>query len=163
MEKKKSHLQKAPLAASVNTQTAIVNVVQSTSKSVSAINERIADLLFDFQSDNSSDSIMKRDLAKAKALAQKLLDDKKAESSTLLGIMGKCMIPGCDVHTLTFLGEIIDHYAEKSPLDPPFARAREALKNASSSTVGVIVYDSKIELIQLDGTVKAGQGGYEIS
>jgi hypothetical protein len=87
---------------------------------------------------------------------KQLLAQKQGENSHFLGIMGKCMIDGCDVHTLTTQGDIIEHFPVGEPTAPIFTRAREALSQATSNTVGVLVYDDRIEMILLDGTIRRG-------
>ncbi len=154
MERKKQPMPAKPQSTSALTKTAKVETASLQPESASAVNQRLADLLFDLQSDNEKDSVLKTNPEGAKAQAKGLLAEKQAESPTLIGIMGKCMIPGCDVHTLTLTGEIIEHFTRGQQIDAAFSRARELLSNASSATVGVLVYDSKLELIQLDGTIK---------
>jgi hypothetical protein len=154
VEPKKKKELKPSTSSSILNNTATVSSGSSSAKA-SAVNEQIADLLFELQGDNQKDHVLQTNPEKSKCDAKEILAEKQAESPRFLGVMGKCMIPGCDVHTVTLDGNIIEHFSYGKQIDPAFSKARQVLANATSNTVGVLVYDSGIEIIFLDGTIKS--------
>lgn len=152
--KKQKSLKNSTSASSVTTPAIEVESAARIKPHGSELNQQIADLLFDLQNDKDEDSSLRSAPARVKSHTQNLLSAKQTENSKFLGIIGKCTIPGCDVHTLTIAGEIIEHIPTGASIDPAFSRARDFLSSQPSSSVGVLVYSSHFELLQLDGSVK---------
>ena len=85
---------------------------------------------------------------------KEVVEEKKIEAPKLLGILGRCAIEGCDVHTLSDSGDYINHFTPSEALSGQFAKARMALQQCDSPTIGILVYNDRLELISLNGTVK---------
>ncbi len=114
---------------------------------------QLADLLFDLQNDNRTDNVINMHSEEVHDQAHKLIEEIKQESPRFLGTIGKCYIPGCDVHTLSSSGEIIEHYEPHQRLHPSFEKAREIIKSRKDlSDAGILVFEDHIEILSLDGS-----------
>ncbi len=144
-------------STSASERQAKVDIAVAPPRLVSELNANIADLLFDVQSEWDRGSVDSQ--RKAADGAKTLLQQLALESPTLMGLMGKCTISGCDVHTLTVDGDIAQHFNEDHPVPPEFEKARSFLSNAATSIVGVIVYsDGSFDVVLLDGSIKKQAG-----
>ena len=81
-----------------------------------------------------------------------ILKSAGAVDSKLLGVVGKCSVPGCDVHSLTLDNEIIEHYRPDQILAEQFQKARAHLNEGPDSVVAVMVFENHFEEIHLDGS-----------
>jgi len=120
----------------------------------SELNLRLANLLFDLQGDKNHDHVCGATPARGKESVKDTLKQKQLEKPLLLGVLGKCIIDGCNVHVLTATGNILEHIEVNKPMAPEFKAAREYLLRAADSAVGVLVYKDFMEVIRLDGSTE---------
>ena len=79
------------------------------------------------------------------------------EGGRFLGILGRCCISGCDVHTLSLSNDnviIARHFQESDVIPPEFNRARTWIQIAPSNVVAVLVYESGLQTLLLDGSTR---------
>jgi hypothetical protein len=70
----------------------------------------------------------------------------------LIAIVGRCLIPGCDVHFLSRELDIITHIETTSPIDAALARARSYWASPHPAAVAVLVYTDDTRILLMDGT-----------
>jgi hypothetical protein len=70
----------------------------------------------------------------------------------LIAIVGRCLIPGCDVHFLSRELDIITHIEATSPIDAALARARSYWASPHPAAVAVLVYTDRTRILLVDGT-----------
>ncbi|MEY4615088.1 MAG: hypothetical protein RJB66_48 [Pseudomonadota bacterium] len=131
-------------------------IQQGATSSLAKSCEALADFLFDLNREHEQNGKLTGN--PDKDLLAKLLSEKKKDDDSLLGALGKCRIYGCDVHKLTLNDEIIQHIGEREVLHTEFAKARELLRYADNSTIGILVYKDRLERVHLDGTVETISG-----
>lgn len=147
--------QKAPQKAqALQNKTQTAQVCTAAPTTANELNERLADLMFDLQKDGTHDSTLQMATQQVKEAAKAMVQEKKMENPKLLGVLGRCAIEGCDVHTLTDSGDFIDHFTPDQALAENFEKARALLLQSSSSTIGILVYSDHLECLSLDGTTK---------
>lgn len=86
-------------------------------------------------------------------LTQQLPELVQAQSE-FLGVLTRCMIPGCDVHTLSENKEIEDHFASAQSVPAGFERARALLNDSLDNVMCILVYNDHLELLYIDGTTE---------
>jgi len=77
-----------------------------------------------------------------------------AGGASLLGVLGRCALDGCDVHRLSWPScEIVEHYRVGQPVSAEFEAARTKLMCSPDTVVAVLIYNDHLEYVRLDGTV----------
>jgi hypothetical protein len=69
----------------------------------------------------------------------------------LLGVLGRCQIPGCDVHVLTLEDKVVCHIKSQSAISSNFSEARKYWRTPHDAAVAVLVYVDRLEVVLLDG------------
>lgn len=82
-----------------------------------------------------------------------------AAGASLLGVLGKCQIPGCDVHILTMDQEIVRHLSVDSATPSGFTAARAYWRAPHDAAIAVLVYSDHADVVMLDGTTMRLTGG----
>ena len=137
---------KDPNARSVvkpGVRAAVVSAVERATPMVA-----IADACFDIQ---SSENTGAEDIDRLVEALRRLL--QATASSQLLGLLGKCQLPGCDVHFLTPQQDILRHVEETAATPPVFTYAREWWRSPHDGTVALLVYTDRMEALMIDGSV----------
>lgn len=88
------------------------------------------------------------------------LDAEKASGNDeLLGILGPCVIPGCDVHILTLSqDDILDHIEGDESVPAGFESARDYLAGPDPGAVAALIYADHFDVLFLDGSRRRGTG-----
>ena len=73
--------------------------------------------------------------------------------SEWLGILGKCRLPGCDVHLLAPDQEILRHLETADSTPAGFSEARSYWEAPHESAVAVVVYTDRLEVVMVDGSL----------
>ncbi|MGK5085219.1 hypothetical protein WDW37_18175 [Bdellovibrionota bacterium FG-1] len=77
---------------------------------------------------------------------------RKAAGDGLTAIVSRCLIDGCDIHTLSLSDEILRHFDKTEILEGLMLRARDLLANSDERVFGVLVFKSRLELLYVTGT-----------
>ncbi len=88
-------------------------------------------------------------------LKNELYKSQTSESEPLIGLLGRCILSGCDVHSIDLENQTITHYKDSELTPTEYASAREILSSSPAYVVGVFVYDGKLQLLYVDGTLHA--------
>ncbi|MCR4653073.1 MAG: hypothetical protein K5744_05195 [Eubacterium sp.] len=72
--------------------------------------------------------------------------------ATLLGVISRCYIPGCDCHAISAEGEIMDHYETNRPLPEGFEKGRIVL-NRYPECACIEVYSNCCRVVNEDSSV----------
>lgn len=72
----------------------------------------------------------------------------------LLGIMSRCNLRNHDVHMLDSQDRIIMHFLSSENVPPEFSEARNQLKSLPPSVVSILIYDTHLEKLKLDGSTE---------
>ena len=80
--------------------------------------------------------------------------DSGAPPERLLGILAACAIEGCDVHFISEAETILRHLAKDDPIPSAFQWARQYLAASGPDVVAVLVFESRNQLLCLDGTLR---------
>ena len=78
-------------------------------------------------------------------------EDFKCES-IFLGVIAKCRISGCDIHSLDDNLEFDKHYKIHEQIDSTFTEARNVIQRLPDSAIGILVYSDHLEILHIDGT-----------
>lgn len=76
-----------------------------------------------------------------------------AGADQLLGVVGKCQIPGCDVHLMTIEQEVVRHLAQNDSTPTGFSDARSYWEAPHDGVVAVVVYADRMDAVLVDGGV----------
>jgi hypothetical protein len=87
------------------------------------------------------------------SVARAIPDTPVDGTSRLLGIVGKCRVPGCDVHMLSMEHEILRHLPAETATPPGFQEARAYWSAPHDAAVAVLVYTDRMEVLLMDGSV----------
>lgn len=104
----------------------------------------LADVCFDLQSSETSG-------ADAHAFAMRLLGCLSSSDNRVLGLLGRCQLPGCDIHFITHEHEIISHLETSTPIAREFKEARDYWRSPHDGAIAVIVYSDRMDVVFLDG------------
>ena len=74
--------------------------------------------------------------------------------NTLIGVLSKCYITGCDCHAIDSEGRILAHYAVGEKLTPELSRGREIFLNHAETCRCVEVYKQCCKIISATGEVE---------
>jgi hypothetical protein len=77
----------------------------------------------------------------------------KNETEKLLGIVGQCQIPSCDIHMLTKTDDIINHISLTESISPEFQNSRIYWKSPHEGAVALLVYSDHMDVILIDGSI----------
>lgn len=113
----------------------------------------LADLLFDlmhYEKDEKSSPLQVPQKTTA-TLKERDVD------STLIGVLARCAIEGCDVHKLTYPDfDIIEHYPEDEAVPEIFTEARTRINAMPQNTVAVLIFNDHMLFLRIDGTFSTG-------
>lgn len=82
-------------------------------------------------------------------LASRIIED----DNTIHGIISKCYISGCYVHSITSTGAIMDHYTENGPIPEELVMGRALYKKIKGKCSCIECYTHCCKIIAEDGTV----------
>jgi hypothetical protein len=84
-----------------------------------------------------------------------LLRNLKGGSDEIIGILGKCSVPGCDVHTIAFGTDVIvKHIGAGEAIDQVFLLARRHIDVAEGGVVAIIVFAGHLEELMVNGHIR---------
>ena len=109
---------------------------------------RVADALFDLTSSEREGATLPDEVAFLDFVSMLPSEER------LLGIVAACAIPGCDIHFVTVGGQILNHVGHTEALPPAFAPARALLLDAGADVVAVAVFETKLQFLCLDGSLR---------
>lgn len=141
--------QNVPVKSGGVIQSSSAKPMTATPQSSDRALRSLADALFDWQ---NSEKDHARDAIPA-ALLQSIRKMKRQDNQ-FLGLLGPCIVDGCDVHFLDANLEIIEHVGDGRRLEPPFERARKHWEVKSDSDLAALVFLDHYEVLRLDGSVK---------
>jgi hypothetical protein len=155
MEKKPERVWNPSMAPS-NAMAKKADLVTASHQSASQpLLQELADHWFDVAADERDSR-----LQVSTALVSGLLPAwVKGTGDRLLGILAACLIPGCDVHFITETEKILRHVRQSESLPKEFWSARDCLASSGSDVVAILVFESGIRPLTLDGALRLGLVG----
>ena len=124
-----------------------INII-SSEKILSMVSNELFEI---YLAERRDESVSEKPLTTTRKL---LIKWASPGESRLLGVIGKCMIPGCDVHLLTLQQYVIRHFDLSSAIPDSFENARAYLKAPEDGVIAVLVYNDHMEVLMVDGTVR---------
>lgn len=88
------------------------------------------------------------------ALSVELSLLKNIETDNFVGIIGKCLISGCDVHALDSNFQIIKHFKSNESIDSAFEKARKVAQNLPEGVIGILVFEKTLIFLHLNGELE---------
>ena len=151
MERKRSNaVQGLPILRPV--QNIITSLPEAQATRSNELLVKLANIIFVIQVDQVKDEHADKEFG-----FSVLVDELQKSDSTLMGVLGRCCIQGCDVHLLSpalIESTIIRHFANDEAVPAVFVSARERLMGAPANVVAVFVYADHMKVLRLDGSVQ---------
>ena len=138
-----------------------INMIDMLSSTDEEIIERLKEVLDEDLIEEFSDKSVEEILEEIRLSIQEELESKKLpEEEKLVGVISKCYIDGCYVHSITPTGGIAAHYTKNGEDIPTMLEpARMLYKKINGNCSCIEVYTNCCRIIAKDGTVKTVLNG----
>ena len=129
----------------------IFDAIDMLSATDEEIIEKLKEHMDEDTAEEFSEMTMEELMEEIRACFQEEFQKLQIEN-TMLGVLSKCYIPGCDCHAISPKGEIMEHYDKLCVLKPEFEKGRQLLKKYADCKC-VEVYTDCCRVINEDSSV----------